>query len=248
VHATPKADAPDDPGSNTGAIWGHLGDGGYHEVSGADTLVGVLERLLALGCLRPVPSALTGSPATELRALRSCGSTAPGDAGSRVVVVLLDGAPQDFPRAWTRGPDGQVRDWRQDKPNQALRPAQPVAVPEVMGPLTGLFAHSGQARRRAEDRLSALAGTDPRGLIALRQPRYRNLREPSMNWQLDDDSRRLMDCALALPGSAACGQPKDPLALRPGGRAANLADEALLNAQTRLQAWVVRPSGAEVAK
>lgn len=223
-----------------GVVWGHLGDGGYHEVSGAATLVGVLERLLALGCLRQDPSPATGQAPSQLVALKTCGPNAAGP-GSRVVVVLLDGSPQDFPPNWQRDHLGVVRDWGQATRNEVLRPRQPVRVPEVLGPLVGLASHGSQARRMAEDQLSALAGTDPHGLVALRLPRYAGQREPSMNWQLDDESRRLMDCALAPAGSTACARGADVLVLRPQGLPASMADAALLSGLARLRASLKAP-------
>lgn len=239
--------------------WGHLGDGGYHEATGASTLADVLESLIALGCVRSDPG---GKPGTRLLAKKNCSLQPPSNdkateaSESPIVVVMLDNLPTDFPESWQRAPDGRSRSWDNDDAGRTIMARsrtrlQPI---EVLGPVLGLLSHSSQEGRSAEDRLAALAGTDPHAWIELRQPRYSGLREPSMNWQLDVESRKLMMCA-----SEARGQPVRPLLSvatdpdtcsgplgilpRREGKPANLADAALVDNLQRLRGWIHHKDG-----
>jgi hypothetical protein len=235
--------------------WGHLGDGGYHEVTGATTVADVLQALIALGCVRRDPG---GHPATRLLAKKHCdGQTSPKDDSMRadespIVVVMLDNVPTDFPENWQRGPDGQTRGWGNDEAGRtsmarAHTRLQPI---EVLGPVWGLLTHSSQEGRSAVDRLAMLAGSDPHAWIELRQPRYSGLREPSMNWQLDVESRKLMMCAtedlgrpvrplLSVPTDAASCSGRLGILPRPERKAANLADAALISSLQRLRGWIL---------
>ena len=244
------------PKTSTG---GHLGDGGYHEVTGASTLADVLEALIALGCVRRDP---VGQPATRLLARKRCdGQTPPKDnstpaAESPIVVVMLDSVPADFPENWQRGPDGRPRDWSNDEAGRTsmARSRTRLQPIEVLGPVWGLLSHSSQEGRSAVDRLAALAGSDPHAWIELRQPRYSGLREPSMNWQLDVESRQLMMCATEALGqpvhpllsvatdAAACSGPSGILPRRER-HPANLADAALVSSLQRLRGWIHHQGG-----
>lgn len=239
--------------------WGHLGDGGYHEVTGASTLADVLETLIALGCVRRDPG---GQPTKSLLARKRCDVQTPStdktipSAESPIVVVMLDNLPSDFPENWQRDPDGRPRSWGNDDAGRTNMARSRTHLPaiEVVGPVLGLLGHSSQEGRSAEDRLAALAGADPHAWIELRLPRYSGLREPSMNWQLDVESRQLMMCA-----SEALGQPVRPL-LSVATRAAscsgesgilprrerqpaNLADAALVSNLQRLRGWIHHKDG-----
>lgn len=254
-----------------GKTWGHLGDGGYHEVTGASTLADVLEELIELGCLRRDPPRSKGQQSARLFAKATCshapasaaraGSAAstPGRAEPpdvRVVVVLLDNTPGDFSEiTWPRATDGTPHHWSPAKRTEALRTRVALQPIEWLGPIFGLLTHSSQEARSAIDRLGALAGTDPASVIQLRFPRYKGLREPSMNWQLDHDSRREMMCAadphaspawpvLSVdPGSSRCNGAEAPILPRHAGHPANQADEALLDGLRRLRAWIHHRDG-----
>lgn len=258
----PLVSPPGSVHTASGELWGHLGDGGYHEVSGAATLADVLEALIELGCLRKVPAEATDKPTTRLMAKKHCGTEQKKDDGqvqtveSRIVVVMLDNSPSDFPVDWQRGPDGLVRNWDANEEgriqmSRTRRKGQPV---EVVGPVLGLLSHSAQEGRSARDHLASLAGTDPLSLIELRQPRYMGRREPSMNWQLDVESRQLMMCATEPPGqtvrpllSVESGQVacwgKGGILPRGQREAANLADAALINGLQRLRGWIHHQDG-----
>lgn len=239
--------------------WGHLGDGGYHEVTGASTLADVLEALIAMGCVRRDPG---GQTVTRLLARKHCnGQTSPKDDSMRadespIVVVMLDNVPTDFPENWQRGPDGQPRSWGKDEARRTrMARSQARLQPiEVLGPVWGLLSHSSQEGRSAVDRLAGLAGSDPHVWIELRQPRYSGLREPSMNWQLDVESRELMMCAtedLGRPVRPLLSVPTDPASCsgrsgilpRPEGKPANLADAALVSSLQRLRGWIHHQNG-----
>lgn len=239
--------------------WGHLGDGGYHEVTGASTLADVLEALIALGCVRRDPG---GQPATRLLARKHCdGQSSPKDSStstdeSPIVVVMLDSVPTDFPENWQRGPDGQPRSWGSDDAGRTsmARSRTRLQPVEVLGPVLGLLSHSSQEGRSAVDRLAALAGSDPHAWIELRQPRYSGLREPSMNWQLDVESRMLMMCATedllqpvrpllsVAPDGASCSGALGILPRRER-QPANLADAALISSLQRLRGWIHHQDG-----
>lgn len=268
----PLVSPPGSVHTAAGKIWGHLGDGGYHEVTGAATLADVVEALIELGCLRQEPP-VGDKPPARLFARSMCqadaskasspgpGRTAPEPpptTEARVVVVLLDNTPTDYSAEWQRDLEGVPRRWpRSDRAEILRRP--PMGEPvEILGPVRGLLSHSSQEARSAEQRLAALAGTDPLSLIELRLPRYRGLREPSMNWQLDHDSRREMMCASdahdrpARPllsvgkDEARCSGEESGFLPRRGGLPANLADKALLRNLDRLRGWIRQRGGQPV--
>jgi hypothetical protein len=245
--------------------WGHLGDGGYHEVTGAATLADVVEALIDLGCLQRVPSPTKGEAPVRLVAKPRCeGGAIPSateakgrpDAGSassaeaRVVIVLIHNTPTDFPVAWQRDLGGHQRTWSAGERTEVMRVRQTLRPIEVLGPIFGLVTHSSQEARSAQDKLAALAGTDLNSVIELRFPRYLGLREPSMNWQLDRYSRSEMMCAAesvdrpARPvlstgtDEHACSGDASAILPRQGGQAANLADAALLRNLQRLRNWI----------
>lgn len=243
------------PGSvrkDNGKVWGHLGDGGYHEVTGAATLADVIEHLIDLGCLRQDPPRPSKQQPTRLYARPTCQPMAPGRPAppqppdARVVVILLDNTPTGFPAEWRRDLEGHPPEKPRHERDEA-KVKQPV---EITGPIMGLRSNISQETRTAEQRLVALAGTDPLSVIELRLPRYRGVREPSMNWQLDDDSRRAMMCAAdsfdrpAVPvlgidsADRHCSDGKNDILPRRLGVPANLADEALLRNLERLRAWI----------
>lgn len=260
----PLVSPPGNVHTACGNLWGHLGDGGYHEVTGASTLADVLQELIELGCLRRDPPRAHDQQPTRLFAKSQCGhgpppahardatSSLPAKAGPpdvRVVVVLLDNTPGDFSDiTWQRATDGTPHSWSPEKRPEALRTRVALQPIEWLGPIFGLITHSSQAARSAIDRLNALAGTDPFSVIPLRFPRYQGLREPSMNWQLDRDSRREMMCAaepvLGMdPGASRCHGACSSVLPRRAGHPANQADEALLNGLRRLRAWINHRDG-----
>lgn len=240
-----------------GQPWGHLGDGGYHEVTGASTLADVLEELIALGCVRRDPDA---SSVTRLLARKHCKQPQPPNEGSSnespIVVVVLDNLPSDFPENWQRDLDGRPRGWGTDDAGRTTMARSRIHLHpvEVLGPALGLLSHSSQEGRSAKDRLAALAGTDPYAWIELRQPRYSGLREPSMNWQLDLQSRELMMCASEAPGQpirpllsveTKAGSCNGELGVLPrhDREPANLADAALIGNLQRLRGWICHQNG-----
>lgn len=248
-----------------GNVWGHLGDGGYHEVTGAATLADVIEDLIAQGCLRRDTPAQKGQP-LRLFAKPKCGceptpepqtdesrACPAGSSESRVIAILLDNTPTGFPADWQRDLDGKPRNWALGERVEQTRLSTPEPI-ELMGPLRGLMTQSGEKSRSAERRLSALVGTDPDAVIELRLPRYRGVREPSMNWQLDRDSRREMMCAADLAGDtgrpilsvgngdASCSGNQEGHLPREDRLPANLADEAFQGNLSRLRALILTPS------
>lgn len=260
----------------SGVVWGHLGDGGYHEVTGTATVADVIEELLALGCLWQDPPRIDDVRPTRLYARPQCDRASAQAATkvtdktiddaeaarvipkeSRVIVVLLDNTPTGFPAEWQRDLDGRPRVWSDGERVDMDRLATPEPI-EFLGPFKGLVSQSAERSRSAERRLSALAGTAPDSVIELRLPRYRGRREPSMNWQLDRDSRQLMMCAAqrfdkpdqqilsVSDADASCTGEKDGQLPRKSDRAANLADEALKRNLQRLRVLIqsTRPVAA----
>lgn len=195
--------------------WGRLGDGGYHEGSGAATLADVLERLMSDGLVRR--GADGGLRACSVDAGRAEACTSP------VVLVELDNQPEAFGPNWRRGVDGKPLE------HDALRLREGWWLPEASAPLLGLVRAWTSNSVRAEWRLARLAdaraeAADPMRYIELRLPRCPGTRPPSMNWQLDDDSRELMQRAAAIGCSA--------------GPQANLADASLRANLARLRQWI----------
>lgn len=273
----PLVSPPGTVQTDSGHIWGHLGDGGYHEVTGAATLADVIEELIELGCMRRDPPRQNAQQPARLLARPQCGSgvsgppppAAPMDTGrsasaapisgvsvptsmpdARVVIVLLDNTPTGYPTEWQRDLDGASRVWPRGDRAEILHSRPNLQPIEIAGPIVGLLSHSSQEARSAEQRLVALAGTDPFSVIELRLPRYRGLREPSMNWQLDHDSRREMMCAADPPDRPAspvlsvgrddpsCSGDEDGHLPRRAGQPANLADDALQRNLQRIRTWI----------
>ena len=219
--------------------WGHLGDGGYHEASGTRTLLDVMDRLQASQRLRagasglqacrvapaeapavapaePPAAALAGEPAASAPAAMAPSA----HCDSPVVLVILDNQPSAYGPAWQRSLDGPVR-----APDaQALTKAWP--VPELSAPPQGLIAAWGSNSTRAEWHFAHRAGPTVDRYIELRFPLYALKRQPSMNWQLDADSRQVLREASA-PASPASA----PL---------NLSDQALRVNLQRLRGWIAR--------
>lgn len=247
-----------------GKLWGHLGDGGYHEVTGTATLADVVEELIDLGCLRRDPPRAGELQPTRLLARPQCGrgvaveSGAPATAAApeaRVVIVVIDNTPTGYPAGWQRDLEGKPRVWPRKDREEILRNQPLLPLVELTGPIFGLLTHNSQEGRSSEHRLAALAGTDPFSMIELRMPRYRGLREPSMNWQLDRESRGAMMCAAdradraarpvlsAGPDDTPCSGDGVRYLPRADDRPANLADAALQCNLERLRAWIGQHDG-----
>jgi hypothetical protein len=246
------------PGSvrrSDGVTWGFLGDGGYHEVTGSATLADIIEALIAEGCLYRSGDGLHARAACD-----AAGEVAQDKDASvkdaRVVVVMLDNTPSGYPKSWQRDADGHPLLWPVSKErSEILRPGNTLQPVELTGPVVGLLSLNGQVGRQAEQRLAALAGPDARSLVELRLPRFRGLREPSMNWQLDRESRGAMMCAtwgrdakvvpvLSVPGDERPCNGANGYLPRPGGVDSNLADEALRKNLDRLREWIGIPGAA----
>jgi hypothetical protein len=206
---------------------GRLGDGGYHEGSGAATLADLIEQLVAERLLRALPgrSGLWACPG-------GWGETAKDEACngiSPVVALVLDSSPSSFPADYVRGLDG-----RDAGAPPGITPGG-MLLPEVLAPVFGGLSTRTQLALLSQRRLSRLVGDDPSSLIEIRMPLWRltlddaqtdvacrdRRVQPSMNWYLDECSRaRLAQAARAMP---------DPMA-KP-----TLAEQALLNNLQRLR-------------
>jgi hypothetical protein len=217
---------------------GRLGDGGYHEGSGAATLADMMEQLVAEKLLRALPekSGLWACPGGWDKTEPAQGCARP----SPVVAIVLDSSPSSFPANYVRGLDG--RDL------ESLPGVAPngMPLPEALGPVFGGLSTRTQLSQLSQRRLSRLVGTDPSSLIELRMPLWRGTSDheetkdscrnrgaqPSLNWYLDDCSRkRLAQASRGLQGAQA----------KP-----TLADQALLNNLERLR-QLVRDSEQEVS-
>lgn len=255
------------PGSvrrDDGVTWGFLGDGGYHEVTGTATLADIIEVLMAEGCLYRQAGVLwaraqcSKGVAGQVAAAASGADAEKGKPlpDARVVVVMLDNTPSTFPRGWQRDAAGRTLLWPASaERTEILRPARTLQPVELTGPVIGLLSLNGQVGRQAEQRLAALASDEASGLIELRLPRFRGMRDPSMNWQLDRESRGAMMCAvwgrdadvspvLSVPDDQRPCNGADGYLPRPGGVDANLADEALRKNLDRLRDWIAVPRAA----
>lgn len=216
---------------------GRLGDGGYHEGSGAATLADLLEQLAAEKLLRARPgrSGLWACPGGWDRTDQGQGCAVP----SPVVAIILDNSPSSFPADFVRDLDGRDLD--------ALPGVAPdgMWLPEALGPVFGGLSTRTQLSLLSQRRLSRLVGSDPSSLIELRMPLWRVASDdgetrracrgrgaqPSMNWYLDNCSRmRLTQASQGL---------RDP-SVKP-----TLAEQALLNNLERLRR-LVQASGEAV--
>lgn len=194
---------------------GHLGDGGYHEGSGAATLADLLEALRAQGQLRTDPQG------KGLWACAAGWTAAPGLAGCKapnpVVALILDSEPARFPADYMRDLDGRALTLRDGIALGSM------FLPEALGPVFGGLSTRTQLSQLSQRRLSRLVGDDPSALIELRMPLWRlsadpeamrkvcdgHLAQPSMNWKLDACSLGRMD--MAAGGTPAFG-PRPTLA------------------------------------
>lgn len=194
-------------------VWGHLGDGGYHETSGAATVSDVIGKLMREQRMRHTSAGLVACPQ-------------PGTSAEQcapVVLIHLENLPTTSAAEWQRDGAGSLR---ADLP---LRQGVAWPLPEFTAPLQGLLESWQSAGKRADRRLARLAGTD--GYIELRLPALSGRiggieahREPSMNWHLDENSRRVMDTAPWLAREEPAGSP-----------------QALLKVNAaRLSAWIAR--------
>lgn len=168
------------------ADWGRLGDGGYHEGSGAASLADVIELLMQ-------QRLLVRDEGGQLSACTGAGS----GCSSPLVVVVLDNQPSPFGPAWRRNADGTPR---QPEPLQ-LEASWPLN--EATVPPQGLIRAWTSNGTRAEWRLSRLAGDLPGRYVELRFPLCPVTEQPSMTWHLNKSSRELMKRAAAQ----GCGGP-----------------------------------------
>lgn len=217
---------------------GRLGDGGYHEASGAATLSDLLESLRQDGWLRALP---------QRPGLWACaGGWPPGttacDKPSRVVALVIDGEPQSYPGSLVRGLDGR-------RLERAVDTAAPgMLLPELLAPVFGGLSTRTRLGMASQQRLSTLVGEDPGAFIELRLPLWRHPhdddtllhasmpetrktcarhdRQPSMNWALDACSRARMDFAASAAGPQGFGPHP------------SLAQRALLANLAWLRGWI----------
>lgn len=196
-------------------VVGRLGDGGYHEVSGAATLADLLELLLRQGQLRePVPgkglwACRSGWPAAASDRprrdppLRDCASGA-----SPVVALILDGAPAYYPLH-------HLRDLAGREHSLAVGESAPgMLLPELLAPVFGGLSTRTNLAVASQRRLSRLVGDSPDALVELRMPFWRTLDDeyldagdkaqgacdghddqPSMTWAVDRCSRARLRAA-----------------------------------------------------
>jgi hypothetical protein len=214
----PYVSPPGTVRTGSGAVWGHLGDGGYHEATGAASLADILQELQRAGRLVTV---VDSAGRTQLIAGK----------GSPVVVISVDNTPTRSTLEWLRDLDGNER----AQAPAHVRNAPPLI--EVTAPPLGLIAMHGQMGRMAERRLARLAGTVPGAFIELRFPRFEDRRQPSMNWQLDRDSQELMKAASVLPGDGRLATVAPVLQASPPS---NVAHEILQANLVRLRAWIAK--------
>lgn len=195
--------AHDDPGESPRI--GRLGDGGYHEASGAATLSDLLEALIRKGLLRHTDDgqSLLACPAGWTKPQAGQPQACPGPT-SQVVALILDSEPAIYPGSHVRTLEGM----------QASSPAGiaqgAMLLPELLGPVFGGLSTRTELARESQYRLSRLVGTRPWALIELRMPLWQSTQDethgvkackgrhdqPSMNWALDD-------CSLERLGAAS---------------------------------------------
>jgi len=228
-------------------VVGRLGDGGYHEGSGAATLADLLELLLKEGLLREPAKGkglwacrngwASGSPPTTGdKPLSECAGGA-----SPVVALILDSAPTLYPEHHVRGLDGRELALREGQS------ASSMLLPELLGPVFGGLSTRTNLSIASQRRLSRLVGDNPHSLAELRMPAWRTTidddlyldkadrdkgfcenhhDQPSMNWALDQ-------CSLARLRAAA--SPATSFAPHP-----TLAQSALVHNLTRLRSVMAK--------
>lgn len=242
-----------------GLPWGHLGDGGYNDVTGTATISGIVEALIDAGrivrCLKVGTSeksdALTRLVARKGRSADSskeCEDT--NEQAHQVVVIVLDNTPAGWPQGWLRDMSGKPRVWPRESSTRddASRVMDAWPLVEITGPLRGAVSRSAQFDRVAEQRLSEQVGASEQAFFELRLPTHPDAREPSMNWQLDAESRCLMFSeSSSISGPADDRGPCREMQERHGktppersGPARNLADQALQENLARLRALIDR--------
>lgn len=160
-----------------GSTWDHLGDGGYVEASGALALLDVLRELEASGLLRECKPDEDCTQLLDRRRLR---------------LVLLVNNP-------ARADDWLCRDAPRGNNIPPVDPgrrrATAMGLPELLAPPSGILA-SNEARA-LDSQLELIKRVGGCGRVAeLRLPKFKDRRDPSMNWMLNASSREQIDAAL----------------------------------------------------
>lgn len=200
-------------GSKRAPVWGHLGDGGYYEASGAATLADILEQLIATKQIRMTQTVPATCNAADKYACRqrlwACAgewqSTEGADctmSASPVVIIFVESAPSNTLRDKVRDLGGKARAM-----DFGYLPAR-LPQSEVLGPVIGGLTTRSQQAYLSVSRLSRIAGIDPAAFIELGLPVDDGIGQdvilenhevcarpilPSMTWGLDACSRAYMD-------------------------------------------------------
>lgn len=177
----------------TGTLWDRLGDGGYVESSGALTLVQILQELTDHRLIQDVdsPGPCKSPDATATDCYISKG---------QVRILVLDNTPIKGP-ALLCGlqKKGAALGVRPPQPQNALAtaPAFIPPGPDFLGPLLGAFAtRGGRAAGAQVDLLNFVDGCNAQ-FAELRFPKPpKSAPEPSMDWMLDETSRKQIDAVL----------------------------------------------------
>lgn len=160
-----------------GGTWDHLGDGGYVESSATLALLDVLRELETSGLLRDCKPEDDCSQVLDRRRLR---------------LVLLVNTP-------ARADDWLCRDAPRGNNIPPVDPgrrrATSMGLPEMVAPPAGILASNGA--RALDSQLELIKRVGGCGRVAeLRLPKFKDHRDPSMNWMLNANSREQIDAAL----------------------------------------------------
>jgi hypothetical protein len=187
-----------------GTRLGRLGDGGYHEPSGAATLADMLQVLQTAQLLR-TPTDRTGLWACRT-AWQGVGPMSRCDvAASPVVAVILDSAATAYPYDYMRSNEGALLDLEPDIA------AGGMPLPEILAPVFGGLSTRNDLGVESQRRLARLVGGGADALVELRMPWWRTAldspeltatctgydEQPSMTWALNACSRARMLAASA---------------------------------------------------
>jgi hypothetical protein len=182
-------------------LWDRLGDGGYIEASGTLVLGQIIRTLMEQGLIRTAGSSGQCPQSGADEGHSDCYISA-----GQMNVLILDNSITDEKTGWLcpvpssgSANAGLVGPSENDLTKTLLKR---LPVPDILAPVEGAFStRDGRAKSAQWDLLQLAGGCTSGRLAELRLPRGAGpkVREPSMNWMLNQESRALIDAILTSP-------------------------------------------------